>query len=172
MAVAGEVTWYGWAHPYLWSIPTVSLSGLELWQNKPQKWVESELLGHVPWCTWQARVSHTSAWYKGYVRPGRITWNFLAAFRRFRQSVLSRKIWHWLQGYPKFDQYSLCWGIFSHWPLVAWCLLTLGIIQIFLGINLCWYEFYSGCLDTLNRIYFILYSDELFWHIGSKLFLC
>jgi hypothetical protein len=35
MAVAGEVTPYGRAHPYSWSVTIVSLSGLE--SDEPQK---------------------------------------------------------------------------------------------------------------------------------------
>jgi hypothetical protein len=52
-------------------------------------------------------------------------------------------------------------------PLVAWRLHTVGIVQIYLGINLYWYKFYLACLDMLNRIYsFCIYSGFilcLFW---------
>ncbi len=47
MAVAGEVTWHGWAHPYSWSITIVSLRSKKV-RKDPQKWVETELLRHVP----------------------------------------------------------------------------------------------------------------------------
>ncbi len=40
-------------------------------------------------------------------------------------------------------------------PLVAWCLHTVGIVQICLGINLFWYKFYSAYPDMPNRIYSI-----------------
>ncbi len=49
MAVAGEVTRHGQAHPYSWLVTIISLSGLEKWWNKSQKWVETKLLRHVLW---------------------------------------------------------------------------------------------------------------------------
>jgi hypothetical protein len=59
--------------------------------------------------------------------------------------------------------------------LVAWCLHTIGIIQICLGINLFWYKFHLACLDMPNRIYsnciYSRFIPSLFWSkSGSKLF--
>ncbi len=66
MAVAGEVTWHGWAHPYSWSVTTsVSLRGLELWWNNPQKWVETKRLRHVP----RYRCQHASGACQSHFRP-------------------------------------------------------------------------------------------------------
>ncbi len=52
--------------------------------------------------------------------------------------------------------------------LAAWCLHTVGIVEICLGINLFWYKFYSACLDMPNRIHSIrIYSEFilcLFWY--------
>jgi hypothetical protein len=42
--------------------------------------------------THQARASHTSTWYKVYVRPCRITRNFLVVLHHFWHSVFARKI--------------------------------------------------------------------------------
>ncbi len=50
MAVAGEVTQHGWAHPYSWSITIVSQRSKEKVRNEPQKWVETKLLRHAPRC--------------------------------------------------------------------------------------------------------------------------
>jgi hypothetical protein len=41
-------------------------------------------------------------------------------------------------------------------PLVAWCLHTIGIVQIHLGINLFWYKFYSACPD--------MPKGDVIWH--------
>ncbi len=64
--------------------------------------------------THQVHASHTSAWYKVYMRPRRITRNSLAVLCHFWYSVFTRKICRQLQGYSEFGQYSLCLGIFFH----------------------------------------------------------
>ncbi len=38
LAVAGEVTWHGWAHPYSWSITIVSLGSKESEESHRSKW--------------------------------------------------------------------------------------------------------------------------------------
>ncbi len=52
-------------------------------------------------------------------------------------------------------------GYLCSLPLVAWCLHTVGIAQIRLGINLFQSKFYSGCPDTPHKFYFILYLDRI-----------
>jgi hypothetical protein len=52
------------------------------------------------------------------------------------------------------------WWLYSL-LLVAWHLHTVGIAQICLGINLFWSKFYSGCLDTPHKFYFISYLDRI-----------
>jgi hypothetical protein len=64
----------------------------------------------------QACASHTSARYKVYIRPHRITCNFLVLLRRFCHSVFVRKICRQLRGYSEFDRYSLCSGIYFQSP--------------------------------------------------------
>jgi hypothetical protein len=54
---------------------------------------------------------------------------------------------------------SVAWLVACSLPLVAWCLHTVGIVQIHLGINLFWSKFYSGCLINPNKFYSILYLD-------------
>jgi hypothetical protein len=66
--------------------------------------------------TCQVRASHTSAWYKVYVRPCRITQNFLVVIHHFWFSVFARKICRQLRGYSEFGQYSLHLGIFFQSP--------------------------------------------------------
>ncbi len=66
--------------------------------------------------TRQVHASHTSTWYKVYMRPRRITRNFLVVLHRFWHSVFARNICHRLRGYSKFGRYSLCLGIFFQSP--------------------------------------------------------
>ncbi len=65
MAVAREVTRHGWAHPYSWLVTIVSLSGSRKWRNKPQKWLETKLLRHVP----QYRCQHASSTCQSHFGP-------------------------------------------------------------------------------------------------------
>jgi hypothetical protein len=53
--------------------------------------------------THQARASHTSVRYHVYVRPYRITRNFLVVLHGFWHFVFARKIHCSLQGYSEFD---------------------------------------------------------------------
>jgi hypothetical protein len=66
--------------------------------------------------TRQARASHTSAWYKVYVRPHGITLNFLLVLHCFWHSVFVRKICRQLRGYSEFRQYFLHLGVFFQSP--------------------------------------------------------
>jgi hypothetical protein len=55
MAMAGEVTRHGQAHPYSWSITIVSLRSKES-EERTTEVSETELLRHVPHCLVSARV--------------------------------------------------------------------------------------------------------------------
>jgi hypothetical protein len=101
MAMAGEVTKHGQAHPYSWLVTIVSLSGLESDErNHRSEWKPNSLgiFLNTGVSTCQARASHTSFWYKVYVRPCGITRNILAELRHFWHSVFTRKICCQLRG--------------------------------------------------------------------------
>ncbi len=55
MAVAGEVARHGQAHPYSWSITSVSLRSKES-EERTTEVSETELLRHVPCCHMSARI--------------------------------------------------------------------------------------------------------------------
>ncbi len=55
MAVAGEVTRHGRAHPYSWSITIVSLRSKES-EGGTTEVSETKLLSHVPCCHVSARI--------------------------------------------------------------------------------------------------------------------
>jgi hypothetical protein len=57
--------------------------------------------------THQSCASLIPAWYQVYVRPCGTTQNFLTVLCHFWHSVSTRKIYHQLQGYSEFGQYSL-----------------------------------------------------------------
>ncbi len=52
LAVAREVTWHGWAHPYSWSITIVSLGSKDSEESHRSKW-KTKLLGMFPAVTCQ-----------------------------------------------------------------------------------------------------------------------
>ncbi len=119
MAIAGEVTHHGWAHPYSWLVTIVSLSGLESDEtNRRSEWKPNSggMFLDTGVSMRQVHASHTSALYNVYVRPCGITQNFLAVLRCFWHSVFMGKICRWLRGYSEFDQYSLRSGIFFQSP--------------------------------------------------------
>ncbi len=115
MAVAGEVTWHGRAHPYSWSVTIFSLNGLESDKmNHRSEWKPNSwgMFLNIGVSTRQAPASHTSTQYKVYKRPCRITRSFLAVLCHFWHLVFPRKICRQLRGHSDFGQYSLCVGIF------------------------------------------------------------
>jgi hypothetical protein len=120
MAVAGEVTQHGQAHPYSWLVTIVSLSGLERVKKQTTEVCENQApeacssLSGVSMR--QAHASPILAWYYVYMRPRRITQNFLAVLRHFWHSVFMGKICRQLQGYSKFSRYSLRSDIFFQLP--------------------------------------------------------
>ncbi len=63
-------------NPYSWSVTIVSLSGLKKLWNKPQKWVKTKLLRHVP----QYRCQHVSGACQSHFRPiqslREASWNY------------------------------------------------------------------------------------------------
>ncbi len=81
MAVAGEVTRHGWAHPYSWSITIVSLRSKE-----SEEWTtsvsETELLRHIPCCYVSSRIRHVPV----PLRPGtKSTWGLAEVRWTFSQ---------------------------------------------------------------------------------------
>ncbi len=140
MAVAGEVTWHGGAHPYSWLVTIVSLRSRNVMKQTTEvSGIQipeacSLLSGVSPH---QVLASAIPARYYISVSPSGIMWNFLAILCSSRHSFFMRKICLQLWGYSEFDQYSLRWGIFFQSP--------------------------QGCLDDMGQ------SDDLvsllFWEV-------
>ncbi len=115
MAVAGEVTQHGRAHPYSWLVTIVSLRSRKMMKQTTevsgnQTPEACSSLSCVSTC--QASASPIPARYYIYMRHYGITQNFLTVLHCFWHSVPTRKICRQLQGYSEFGQYSLRLGLF------------------------------------------------------------
>ncbi len=79
MAVAGEVTWHGRAHPSSWSISIVSLRSKES-EGGATEVSKTKLLSHVPPCRVSACVRHVPVPFlpgtKSTWGPAEVRWTF------------------------------------------------------------------------------------------------